>query len=140
MGVTGIDHIYAETADWDATVAFWHGLGFEFTSRWGDEGHRAGRLESGTAAVVVAEIPAGQEPDSSVFFHLDDADSFVPDASVEIVAPLAERSAEGREAAYELDLLAARMFFAANRSCVSTAQCSFPVAASRQATRPWAFM
>jgi hypothetical protein len=88
MGITGIDHLYAETVDWDSTTAFWHGLGFEFASRWGDEGHRAGRLECGAAAVVIAEIPVGRNPEFTVFFHLDDVDSFDVDATVEVVQPL----------------------------------------------------
>jgi catechol 2,3-dioxygenase-like lactoylglutathione lyase family enzyme len=88
MRITGIDHVYAETSDWDATTAFWHGLGFEFTSRWGDEGHRAGRLECGDAAVVIAEIPVGQRPGFTAFFRMEDGEGFEPGDRVEVVAPL----------------------------------------------------
>lgn len=88
MPVTSLDHLYAETHHWDETVAFWHGLGFEFVSRWGEEGHRAGRLESGAAAVVVAEVPLGQPAAFTAFFRLDDADDFQPGSAVDVVAPL----------------------------------------------------
>jgi catechol 2,3-dioxygenase-like lactoylglutathione lyase family enzyme len=87
MAITGIDHLYAETRDWEAAAAFWGGLGFEFTSQWGSAGHRAGRLESGQAAVVLAEIPPGDTPPAcNVFFDLEDADEF--DAGDAVVSPL----------------------------------------------------
>lgn len=73
MRITSIDHVYAETLDWDASVTFWVGLGFAFVSEWGSEGHRAGRLECGSAAVVLAEITEGA-PAFNVFFDVDDPD------------------------------------------------------------------
>ena len=55
--IAKIDHIYVETAHWDEAVAFWNGLGFEFEERWGEDGHRAGRLRRNEASVVLAEAP-----------------------------------------------------------------------------------
>jgi hypothetical protein len=89
MPVSRIDHIYAETRSWGETVAFWEGLGFSFAERWGDAGHRAGRLVAGDAAVVVAEIPPGDDPPAfNVFFTLTDADQLAPAPEVEVVTPL----------------------------------------------------
>jgi len=85
--IRGIDHLYTETRDWEASAAFWEGLGFSFVSRWGSDGHRAGRLEAGDAAIVLAEIPDGT-PQSSVFFDLVDADGFTPGAAVTVSTPL----------------------------------------------------
>jgi uncharacterized glyoxalase superfamily protein PhnB len=73
MGITGIDHLYAETTRWSETVDFWERLGFEFVEEWGSEGHRAGRLECNDARLVLAEITDG-DPAFSVFFDLADAD------------------------------------------------------------------
>lgn len=70
MGITGIGHVYAETSDWEGSVAFWEGLGFSFADRWESDGHRAGRLECNSAAVVLAEVP--EEPQHlSVFFDIE---------------------------------------------------------------------
>jgi uncharacterized glyoxalase superfamily protein PhnB len=89
MPVTSLDHVYAETRAWDAAVAFWEGLGFEFAQRWGSEGHRAGTLVSGDASVVLAEIPPGDSaPVFNVFFALDAADTFRVGAGVEVTTPL----------------------------------------------------
>jgi catechol 2,3-dioxygenase-like lactoylglutathione lyase family enzyme len=85
--IRGIDHLYAETLDWEASAAFWEGLGFTFVSRWGSEGHRAGRLESGDAAVVLAEIGDGT-PEFTAFFDLTDADGFSPGDGVTVTTPL----------------------------------------------------
>lgn len=74
VGITRIDHLYAETKDWQASVDFWRGLGFSFVDEWASDGHRAGRLECGAAALVLAEITEG-EPAFNVFFDLEDADT-----------------------------------------------------------------
>ncbi|HEU5317187.1 MAG TPA: hypothetical protein VFX49_13845 [Chloroflexota bacterium] len=59
--VQALDHLYLETRSFDAAAAFWQALGFTFAERWGDEQHRAGRLVSGSASVVLAEGRAGAE-------------------------------------------------------------------------------
>ena len=78
----GIDHLYSETRHWDASVAFWEGLGFTFEDRWGSEGHRAGRLQCNDAVVVLAEV--GEEPAANVFFSVESADHFVPGPGVDV--------------------------------------------------------
>ena len=65
--VRALDHLYLETRSFDAAVAFWEGLGFKVAERWGDEGHRAGRLVSGAASVVLAE---GRAPAQVVHFRV----------------------------------------------------------------------
>jgi catechol 2,3-dioxygenase-like lactoylglutathione lyase family enzyme len=86
--VTGIDHVYAETQEWESSVAFWHSLGFAFVDSWGSEGHRAGRLESNGAAVVLAEVGQDATPAFNVFFDLQDADGYEPGPSARVVTPL----------------------------------------------------
>ncbi len=73
MGINRIDHLYAETAHWDDSVAFWEGLGFSFAERWGSDGHRAGRLVCNDAAIVLAEVE--EKPAFNVFFDITDADA-----------------------------------------------------------------
>ena len=86
MAITGIGHLYVETTHWEASVAFWEGLGFAFAEQWGSEGHRAGRLACGEASVVLAEVE--EPPAFDVFFQLDDADGFEPTPGVSVSTPL----------------------------------------------------
>lgn len=88
MAVTAIDHIYVETREWEASVEFWRALGFEIVESWGSEGHRAGRLEAGTAVVVLAEVGPDATPAFNVFFDLVDADAYRPGSAAEVVTPL----------------------------------------------------
>lgn len=62
MDIDAIDHVYVETADYDAGRAFWTALGFAAESEWGDVGHRAGKFTSGAASVVLATAPDGTDP------------------------------------------------------------------------------
>jgi catechol 2,3-dioxygenase-like lactoylglutathione lyase family enzyme len=65
--VRALDHLYLETRSFDAAVAFWQGLGFRLAEQWGGEGHRAGRLVSGSAFIVLAE---GRAPAQVVHFRV----------------------------------------------------------------------
>ncbi len=73
MAVQAIDHLYLETRSFETTVAFWERLGFRLAGQWGSDGHRAGRLESGEAVIVLAE---SSTPVQTVHFRLADADAF----------------------------------------------------------------
>ena len=84
VGIERIGHIYAETTSWESSVGFWEILGFSFVEQWGSEGHRAGRLVKGDAAVVLAEVAA--DPVCNVFFDASDLDAFQPGGSV--ITPL----------------------------------------------------
>ena len=72
--INKIDHIYVETTKWDAAVAFWNGLGFEFVEQWGEDGHRAGRLCRADAQVVLAEA-SGNPVGPTVHFDLSAAEA-----------------------------------------------------------------
>jgi catechol 2,3-dioxygenase-like lactoylglutathione lyase family enzyme len=71
-----LDHLYRETTDWEASVAFWNGLGFAFDHRWGEEPHRAGRLVGDDAAIVLAEIEPGSATEGTPFFDVSDIREF----------------------------------------------------------------
>jgi catechol 2,3-dioxygenase-like lactoylglutathione lyase family enzyme len=88
MSISRLDHVYAETHDWNASVAFWEALGFTFADRWGTDGHRAGRLEAGDAVVVLAEVASDVAPAFNVFFDLADPDEYELAEGAEVVTPL----------------------------------------------------
>ncbi len=90
MPITGFDYVYVETHAWDEATAFWQGLGFSFAAQWGDVGHRAGRLESGTEAVVLAEAAPEQTAAFSLYFTADDITGLDLAPSVEVVTALHE--------------------------------------------------
>lgn len=59
--VRALDHLYLETRSFDSAVLFWESLGFKLAEQWeveGASGHRAGRLVSGSAFIVLAESGA----------------------------------------------------------------------------------
>jgi catechol 2,3-dioxygenase-like lactoylglutathione lyase family enzyme len=88
MPIHALDHLYVEVHDWEGAVSFWTGLGFEFVDRWGSAGHRAGRLEAGSAAVVLAEVDEDTEPAFNAFFEVAEPDDLeLPDA-VDVETPL----------------------------------------------------
>jgi hypothetical protein len=91
MSIEAIDHLYIETRSFGAARAFWEGLGFQLVAEWGDDGHHAGRLESGAAAIVLAE---SETPIVTVHFKLADADAFAgrvgSNPAVGISVPLEE--------------------------------------------------
>lgn len=111
MGIRSLDHLYVETSKWEDSVAFWGGLGFEFAGQWGTQGHRAGRLETSGAAIVLAEVAPDAEPAFNAFFDVSDIDEFQPGSGVEVVTPLESthwgtrwirvRDPEGRVYAFE---------------------------------------
>lgn len=76
MTVRSLDHVYAESRKWDEARAFWAALGFAAESEWGEDGHRACSLVSGTARVVLAETAPGPEPARpTVHLRVADADA-----------------------------------------------------------------
>ena len=91
--ISALDHIYVETRSFDTAVSFWEALGFRLAEQWGDAGHRAGRLVSGSAFVVLAE---GRAPAEVVHFRVPKgsldalAASFETAKNVKILTPLGE--------------------------------------------------
>lgn len=55
MGIEAIDHLYIESQSFKDAAAFWQSLGFKLVEEWGDDGHQAGRLEAGSAVIVLVE-------------------------------------------------------------------------------------
>ncbi|MCB2224650.1 MAG: hypothetical protein KQH83_10835 [Actinobacteria bacterium] len=88
MDITAIGHLYVETLHWEASLRFWEGLGFTVAERWGSDGHRAGRLESGTAQIVLAEAPEGAGPAFDLVFRAGDLDGAPPAPEVGVAAPV----------------------------------------------------
>jgi catechol 2,3-dioxygenase-like lactoylglutathione lyase family enzyme len=72
MPIKGVDHLYLETRSFDDAVAFWARLGFTLTQRWGQDGHTAGRLESGGTFIVLAESTT---PVLNVHFGVGEAEA-----------------------------------------------------------------
>lgn len=87
MRIDGIDHLYVETNSWETSVAFWTGLGFTRTSEWGEPGHRAGRFEAGSSAVVLAEV-TDTAPVMALHFAVQGADG--SEDLPGVVTPLAD--------------------------------------------------
>jgi catechol 2,3-dioxygenase-like lactoylglutathione lyase family enzyme len=87
MSVNRFDHVYLETRDWEASCAFWLGLGFRVAEEWGSDGHRAARLASKDASIVLAEAKPGDRPAVfDVLFKVDSFDGFDPRSGVEVVS------------------------------------------------------
>jgi catechol 2,3-dioxygenase-like lactoylglutathione lyase family enzyme len=90
MPIQSLHHLYIESPRYEASVAFWKGLGFTVESTWGDEGHRACRLAANGAAVVLAEAEKPHHP--TVHLAIDDIEAMDQhvDGSmdVEVTAPL----------------------------------------------------
>jgi len=86
MGISRIDHLYAETTAWEESAASWEGVGFAFIETWGSEGHRTGSLRSGEAEMALADV-TGSEPAFHVFFAVDDAGFAQESPGVTTVTP-----------------------------------------------------
>ena len=80
--ISALDHLYLETRSFENAVSFWEALGFRLAEQWGDAGHRAGRLVSGAASVVLAE---GRAPAEVVHFR-------VPKGSLDALAAAFENA------------------------------------------------
>ena len=72
MGGTHIDHIYRETASWEASIDWWKSLGFIVAESWGAGSHRGAQLTLGNAVVVLAETSDSDRPANSVVFGTDE--------------------------------------------------------------------
>ena len=89
--VRALDHLYLETRSFDSSVSFWESLGFKLAETWGADGHRAGRLTSGSAFIVLAE---GAAPAQVVHFRVPSgsldalAAALVASPHVKIVTPV----------------------------------------------------
>ncbi len=71
MTIRGFDHLYIESAHWDASREFWMSLGLTEVATWGEGGHRACKLASDQFAVVLAESSSPCSP--TMHLSVDDA-------------------------------------------------------------------
>ena len=67
MSIAKFDHLYIETRSFSESLEFWKALGFEIAEEWGDGDHRAAKLQSGDAAIVLA---IGDQATPAVFFRV----------------------------------------------------------------------
>ena len=90
MGTSGFDHLYVETHDWAAAVAFWESLGFEVLFGGDDPDHRSGMLRhpDGGPTVFLAEQPL-DDPLADEWYLRASAD-YQPPAGVHVVSPFRE--------------------------------------------------
>lgn len=83
----GFDHVYLETHNWGAAVAFWQRLGFELEF---DTGHGSGMLRNpaGGPTIFLAEQSI-EDPLASELYLGAPAD-YEPPAGVTVVSPFTE--------------------------------------------------
>jgi catechol 2,3-dioxygenase-like lactoylglutathione lyase family enzyme len=90
VSVEDLDHLYMESPQFEATIAFWRSIGFEVAAEWGEDGHRACRLTSNEAVVVLAEGEAPVPP--TVHFGISAPEAMqerlAADEHVDVVTPL----------------------------------------------------
>jgi methyltransferase (TIGR00027 family) len=88
METEGIEGLLVETHDWDRTVAFWKGLGYELEF---ETGHHAGQLRHprGGPYIFVAERPPGQPLRIVPAVAVKDASRFTPPSAATVLRPFA---------------------------------------------------
>ncbi len=72
MAIEAIDHLYIESPSFKDALAFWESLGFRLVEEWGEDGHQAGRLEAGTAVIVLAQ---SDTPTLDIHFRVSDPEN-----------------------------------------------------------------
>ena len=84
MSTSGFDHIYIETHKWEASLAFWRGLGFELEY---DTGHNSGALRhpNSTTTIFLAEQPWEDPVGIELYLGVADAASFEAPRAAEVV-------------------------------------------------------
>src|ERR1051325_1115348 len=95
MSTDGIEGVYLETHNWGKAAKFLQALGYqvEFSTEDG-----SGMLRNGDGPyLLLAEIPADQQPQSQVVLRLADPDAFPQDPSLDVVSPLEETHYGTRE-------------------------------------------
>jgi hypothetical protein len=95
MTTQGIEAVFLETRNWGKAAKFFQALGYslEFATD-----HNSGLLRNGEGPYVfISEVPADQEPGTRIVFKVDDADTFQPDPSLDVIAPFEETHYGTRE-------------------------------------------
>jgi hypothetical protein len=85
MSTQGIEAVFLTTHNWGKATKFFQALGFTLEL---ETDHHSGQLRNGSGPYVfIAEIPEDQEPQAQLVLKLSDADTFKPDAIVDVVTP-----------------------------------------------------
>jgi hypothetical protein len=95
MTTRGIEALFMETRNWGKAAKFFQALGYslEFATD-----HNSGLLRNGEGPYIfIAEVPADRQPEMRIVFTVDDADTFRPDPSLEVVTPFEETHYGTRE-------------------------------------------
>jgi hypothetical protein len=85
MSTQGIEAVFLTTHNWGKAAKFFQALGFTLEF---ETDHHSGQLRNGSGPYLfIAEIPQDQEPQAQLVLKLPDADTFKPDAIVDVVTP-----------------------------------------------------
>ncbi|MFH8349581.1 VOC family protein [Streptomyces sp. NPDC018045] len=95
MATEGIEAVFLTTHNWGKTAKFFQALGYELEF---STDHSSGRLRNGDGPYVfIAEVPKDQEPQTQIVLKVPDADTFSPEAGVEVVTPFEDTHFGTRE-------------------------------------------
>ena len=95
MTTEGIEAVFLTTHNWGRAAKFFQGLGYELEF---DTGHYSGQLRNGDGPYVfIAEVPAGQQPETRLVLKVQDADAFQADPAIEVVTPFEDTHFGTRE-------------------------------------------
>ncbi len=83
MAVSGVHHLYLQTHNWGASVAFWQELGFQLTF---ETGHHSGQLAPPNDGPYVFLEEVGDDTDPVVEIYLSAEGDESPGEPVEVVA------------------------------------------------------
>ena len=84
MTTQGIEAVFLETHNWGKAAKFFQGLGYEVEFA---TDHNSGQLRNGDGPYLfIAEVPESQAPKAHIVLKVADADTFQPDASVEVAS------------------------------------------------------
>jgi catechol 2,3-dioxygenase-like lactoylglutathione lyase family enzyme len=77
VSTNGLDHVYIETHDYDATREFWRALGYTIGF---ETGHGSGRLDPPTAGpyLFINQVGVDEQPQVMLYLDVDDSDLFDP--------------------------------------------------------------
>jgi hypothetical protein len=95
MTTEGIEAVFLTTHNWGKAARFFQALGFglEF-----ETDHDSGQLRNEAGPYLfIAEVPEDTEPDVRLVLKVPDADTFQPDAAIEVVTPFEDTHYGTRE-------------------------------------------
>jgi hypothetical protein len=85
MSTQGIEAVFLETHNWGKAAKFFQTLGFKLEF---ETDHNSGQFRNGDGPYVfIAEVPEDRDPQTRLVLKVADADTFQPDAAVEVATP-----------------------------------------------------